>query len=297
MNDITLVEVGPRDGLQNEKTLLSVETKRTFIEHLITAGLSIIEAGSFVSPAAVPAMADTDALLAQLPLEGPQRFPVLVPNEKGLARAVASGARDIAVFAAASETFSQKNIRCSVEDSLLRFKTLIPKALAEGMRVRGYVSCVMGCPYEGSISHEAVLRVTQALLEAGCDEVSLGDTIGVGTPADTRALLKALCSSTPVERLALHCHDTYGQALANICEGLNAGIRTIDSATSGLGGCPYAKGATGNVATEDVVYCLQGLGLQTGVSLDALVDASAYIAAALGQPPRSKVACALLAKR
>ncbi len=294
---INIVEVGPRDGLQNEKTILPTQVKIDFIQRLLKAGLRTIEATSFVSPKWVPQMADHVEVVKALPNDPFAHFPVLVPNEKGLDNALQCHVKDIAIFAAASETFSQKNINRSISESLSEYAKLCERAIKEGVRVRGYVSCTLGCPYEGNVPLPQVVNVAEALSAAGCYEISLGDTIGVGTPKAALAMVKAVAMSVPIQELAVHFHDTYGQALANIVPCLEFGIRTIDSSAGGLGGCPYAKGATGNVATEEVVYMLQGMGLDTGVSLDKLVDASEFIFQALQQPNRSKVAKAMIAKR
>lgn len=296
-NKVTIVEVGPRDGLQNEKTILPCAVKIEFIQRLLEAGLTIIEATSFVSPKWVPQMADHMEVVKSLPLDPVAHFPVLVPNLKGLDNALACGVRDIAIFAAASESFSQKNINRSINESLQDYQQLAERATQANVRVRGYVSCTLGCPYEGEVPVSQVVTVAKALFAMGCYEVSLGDTIGVGTPNKAQAMVKAVAQSIPITQLAVHFHDTYGQALANIVPCLELGIRTIDSSAGGLGGCPYAKGATGNVATEEVVYMLEGMGLATGVSLDKLVDASEFIYSALNQKNRSKVATAILAKR
>jgi len=294
---VNIVEVGPRDGLQNEKIILQTNTKIEFIQRLLNAGLHTIEATSFVSPKWIPQMADHAELVKALPVDPFAHFPVLVPNEKGLDNALACGVKDIAIFAAASETFSQKNINRSISESLNEYATLCERAMKEGLRVRGYVSCTLGCPYEGAVPLAQVVRVAEALSAAGCYEVSLGDTIGVGTPKAALAMVKAVAMSIPIQELAVHFHDTYGQALANIVPCLELGIRTIDSSAGGLGGCPYAKGATGNVATEEVVYMLQGMGIESGVSLDKLIEATEFIFQALQQPNRSKVAKAIIAKR
>lgn len=290
---VTLVEVGPRDGLQNEATPLSVATKVKLIQDLAAAGLRVIEAGSFVSPQWVPQMADTAEVVQALERNPAHRYPVLVPNLRGLQDAVQSGCRDIAVFAAASETFSQKNIHCSIAESLARYAEVIAQARAAQVRVRGYVSCVLGCPYEGEIALSAVTEVSDQLYQLGCEEISLGDTIGVGTPEKAKKMLGAVAEKIPLEHLAVHFHDTYGQALANIYACLTLGVSIIDSSVGGLGGCPYAPGAAGNVATEDVVYMLEGLNIEHGVNLKALVSISHAIAAELKHPPRSKVAQAL----
>ncbi|MGD1877489.1 MAG: hydroxymethylglutaryl-CoA lyase [Kiloniellaceae bacterium] len=290
---VEIVEVGPRDGLQNEPQSLPAAVKAALIERLAEAGCRGIEAGAFVSPKWVPQMADTAAVLSALPRRPGVRYPVLVPNLQGLERALAAGVAEIAVFGAASETFTQRNINCSIAESLERFAPVCEQAIAAGLRVRGYVSCVLGCPYEGAVPVARVAEVAAALDTLGCAEISLGDTIGVGTPLQAQAMLQAVAERVPLERLAVHFHDTYGQALANILACLELGVATVDSAVAGLGGCPYAKGASGNVATEDVVYMLNGLGIETGIDLDRLAAAGAYICAELGRPPSSKVALAL----
>lgn len=297
MPTIKIVEVGPRDGLQNEAALVDSATKLSLIRALAAAGLQHIEAGSFVSPKWVPQMADSADILRQLETAGPVRYPVLVPNLKGLEAALAAGACDIAVFAAASESFSQRNINCSIDESLARFAPVMQAAREAGVRVRGYVSCVLGCPYEGDIAPAAVADVAARLYEAGCEEISLGDTIGTGTPEATKRLLDAVAPLVPLNRIAGHFHDTYGMAIANIYAAWQHGVRVFDSSIAGLGGCPYAKGASGNVATEDVVYLFNGLGQDTGVDLDKLLDASQLISAALKRAPVSRAAQALLAKR
>ncbi|MBT3671848.1 MAG: hydroxymethylglutaryl-CoA lyase [Porticoccaceae bacterium] len=294
---VRIVEVGPRDGLQNEKTIVDVSTKVKLITQLREAGLTYIEAGGFVSPKWVPQMAGSHEVFAALAMQPSNNssitYAALTPNMKGLERAITSGVKEVAVFAAASESFSQKNINCSIAESLTRFMPVIAKAKAENISVRGYVSCVLGCPYEGSVSVAQVDEVTQQLLEMGCYEISLGDTIGVGTPASTSALLNKLLGSIPAGNLAMHMHDTYGQALANILIALRMGISVIDSSIAGLGGCPYANGASGNVATEDLVYMLTGLGIDHGVDLDKLIIAGNSIVAKLNRANGSKVACAL----
>ena len=281
-----IVEVGPRDGLQNEAAAVPAATRIAFIEKLIAAGLTSIEAGSFVSPKWVPQMAGTAEVLQAFAGRAGISLPVLVPNEKGLDAALAAGAREIAIFGAASETFSQKNINCSIEELLQRFRPVAERALAAGVKVRGYVSCVLGCPYEGRVQPGKVAEVAARLFELGCYEISLGDTIGVGTPRAAREMLKAAGQRVPLPRLAVHFHDTYGQAIANIYACVEEGVRAADSSAGGLGGCPYAKGASGNVATEDVVYLLDGLGFETGVDRDAVIEAGRYIYAALGKSPR-----------
>jgi len=289
---VTLVEVGPRDGLQNEAAALPLAVKVELIERLAEAGLTVIEAGSFVSPKWVPQMADTAAVLARLPARPGVRYPVLVPNMKGLEAALAAGVREIAVFGAASESFSRRNINCSIAESLERFRPVCEAARAAGLRIRGYISCVLGCPYEGEIAPTAVAEVAAALKALGCAEISLGDTIGVGTPAKARAMVERVAAEVPIEELAVHFHDTYGQALANVLACLELGVATVDCSVAGLGGCPYARGASGNVASEDLLYMLDGLGIETGVSLDALIAAGRFISGHLGRPPGSKVSLA-----
>ncbi len=294
---VRIVEMGPRDGLQNEKQIVSTEIKVELIARLGAAGLPAIEAASFVSPRWVPQMGDAADVMARIERLPGVSYPVLTPNLQGFEAALAAGATEVAVFGAASESFSRKNINCSIAESLVRFEPVMAAAQAAGIRVRGYVSCVLGCPYEGEISPEAVAGVAATLFEMGCYEVSLGDTIGAGTPGKTRRMLDAVARRVPVDKLAGHYHDTYGQAVANVYASLEAGVACFDSAVAGLGGCPYAPGASGNVATEDVVYMLDGLGIETGISLDALVDTAGWISERLGRPPASKVARAVLAKR
>ena len=293
---VRIVEMGPRDGLQNEARPVSVATRIALVEALADAGLRSIETGSFVSPKWVPQMAGTAEVLAGLTPRPGVDYPVLVPNLKGLEAALAAGTREIAVFGAASESFSRANINCSIAESLERFAPVAEQALTAGLRVRGYVSCVLGCPYEGAVSPEAVARVAAALAGMGCYEVSLGDTIGTGTPLAARRMVEVVAEHVPLERLALHFHDTYGQALANILACLELGVSVVDSAVAGLGGCPYAKGASGNVATEDVVYMLDGMGIGTGVDLPRLAAAGRMICAALEREPASRVARALAAR-
>jgi len=293
---VRIVEVGPRDGLQNEPQSVPTAVKIELVHRLADAGLPAVEATAFVSPKWVPQMADHAGVMAGIRKRPGVAYPVLVPNLKGFEAARDAGAEEIAVFAAASETFSRKNINCSVAESLERFAPVIRAARASRMRVRGYISCVAGCPYEGAVKPQAVAAVAERLHAAGCYEISLGDTIGVGTPGKIRSLIEAVARKVPVRRLAGHYHDTYGQALANIYASLEAGVRTFDSSIAGLGGCPYAKGATGNVATEDLIYLLDGLGIQTGVNLGALLRAAAFICGHLGREPTSKVARAMRAK-
>ncbi|OWZ15314.1 Hydroxymethylglutaryl-CoA lyase [Phytophthora megakarya] len=290
---VKIVEVGPRDGLQNEKTVVSTEDKVKLINLLSEAGLSSIEATSFVSPKWVPQMADNAEVLRAITRKEGVSYPVLTPNIKGFGNAVAAGAEEVAIFGAASEAFSQKNINCSIEESLERFRPVCDKAESLGIRVRGYVSCVLGCPYQGSVDPSAVAAVAEKMLEMGCYEVSLGDTIGVGNPASTLAMLEAAKQVVPVDRLAVHFHDTYGQALSNTLIALQEGISVVDSSVAGLGGCPYASGASGNVATEDMLYMLHGLGIQTGVNLHKVMAAGEFITNLLGRPTYSKVAVAL----
>lgn len=294
---VQIIDVGPRDGLQNEKAVIPLAVKVELVDRLTATGLRAIETGSFVSPKWVPQMADSGEVFARITRAAGVSYPFLVPNRKGLDAALAAGVQEIAVFAAASESFSQKNINASIAESLARFEPVARAARDAGMRVRGYVSTVIGCPYEGAIAPAAVAHVARALREMGCYEISLGDTIGVGTPARVLAMLDAVARAVPVAELAGHFHDTYGQALANVYAALEFGIAVFDSSVAGLGGCPYAKGATGNVATEDVVYLLHGQGIATGIDLDALVDAGAFISAALDRPTASRVARAILAKR
>jgi Isopropylmalate/homocitrate/citramalate synthases len=290
---VKMVEVGPRDGLQNELETVPTAVKISLIKRLAGAGLSVIEAGSFVSPKWVPQMADTDQVLAGIEHRPGVSYPVLVPNRKGFEAALAADASEIAVFAAASETFSRKNINCTISESLERFRAVCEAANSHGIRVRGYVSCVLGCPYEGYIAPSAVADVAACLYERGCYELSLGDTIGVGTPAKAQAMIEAVAEKVPRDSLAVHFHDTYGQALANVLAALELGISVIDSSVAGLGGCPYAPGASGNVASEDVLYMLNGLGIETGVDFNALLKAGWFISEYLGRTPASKVSRAL----
>src|SRR6478735_4128018 len=294
---VRIVEVGPRDGLQNEKTPVSVADRISFIEALISAGLHTIEVGAFVSPRAIPQMVGSDQVLRGVSHIAGAEFQVLVPNEKGYEASQAAGAKVIAVFAAASEGFSRANINCTVAESIDRFKPVLARAKADGIRVRGYISCVLGCPYDGEIKPQAVVDVAKTLFDLGCYEISLGDTIGVGTAAKARQLLRAVSGEVPMPRLAMHFHDTYGQALANLYAGMEEGCRVVDSAAGGLGGCPYAPGATGNVGTEDVVYMLEGMGIATGVDMPKLVAATNTISQLIGRPPLSRVAAAINAKQ
>ncbi|ALG67684.1 hydroxymethylglutaryl-CoA lyase [Beggiatoa leptomitoformis] len=290
---VKLVEVGARDGLQNESQFVPTAQKIEFINRLSATGLSVIEVTSFVSPKWVPQMRDNTAVLTGITHQQGISYPVLTPNLQGFDMAVAAGATDVAIFAAASESFSQKNINCSIQESLARFNPLCQRAQQENIRVRGYVSCVLGCPYEGTISPQAVAEVATRLYDMGCYEISLGDTIGTGTPTKACQMLEAVATQIPLSQLAAHFHDTYGQALANLYAALTMGISVIDSSVAGLGGCPYAKGASGNVATEDVLYMLNGLGIETGVNLTALCQAGQFISHYLQRPSRAKVATAL----
>lgn len=290
---VKVVEVGPRDGLQNEPQALVLDLKLALIERLAETGLGTIEAGAFVSPKWVPQMADSDALMRRLQREPGVAYPVLVPNMKGLERALAAGAAEVAIFGAASETFSQRNINCSISESIERFRPVCEAAQEAGVKVRGYLSCVLGCPYEGEVPPSSVARIAGDLGALGCYEISLGDTIGVGTPARARAMIEKVAEAVPLDRLAVHYHDTYGQALANTYASLEMGIAVVDSSIAGLGGCPYAKGATGNVASEDVVYMLNGMGIESGIDLKALVRVAWFISDALDRLPNSRVARAM----
>jgi hydroxymethylglutaryl-CoA lyase len=293
---VRMVEVGPRDGLQNEQASVPTEIKVGLIDRLTDAGLPAIEATSFVSPKWVPQMADNTRVMAAIRRKRGVRYPVLTPNLKGFEAALAAGCDEVAVFVAASETFSRKNINCSIAESIERAQPVASAAKAHGIRVRGYISCALGCPYEGEIAPERVRDVATALKAMGCYEISLGDTIGTGTPGKTQKLVATVAASVPIAEQAGHFHDTYGQALANIYAALEMGVATFDSSVAGLGGCPYAKGATGNVASEDVLYLLSGLGIETGVDMTRLRVAGRYISAFLGRPPVSRVAQALDAK-
>lgn len=299
---VKLVEVGARDGLQNEARALPVETRVELIRLLAAAGLTAIEAGSFVSARRIPQMADSGEVLQALQAAADssataaRRYPVLVPNLRGLEAAMQAGATEIAVFAAASETFSRKNINCGIAESIERFAAVAERARAANLRVRGYVSCALGCPYQGQVDPSEVARVAGLLRDLGCYEISLGDTIGVGTPGQARAMVERVAERVPVERLAAHFHDTYGQALANIHAVLPLGVSVLDSAIAGLGGCPFAAGASGNVATEDVVYMLDGMGIHSGVDMRKLLFAGDYICAKLERPNQSRAAAALSAR-
>lgn len=290
---VRIVEVGPRDGLQNEKTFIATADKIALINRLSQTGLETIEATSFVSPKWVPQMADAAEVFAGIEKHPGIRYPVLTPNLQGYERARAVGVQEVAVFAAASEAFSQKNINASIAESLQRFAPLLEAARADGIAVRGYVSTVLGCPYQGEVPLADVVRVARALHAMGCYEISLGDTIGVGTPAKARAMLRAVAAEVPISALAIHFHDTYGQALANILACLEEGVAVIDSAVGGTGGCPYARGASGNVASEDVVYMLHGLGVETGIDLGKLVETGQWLSQKLGRPTASKAGLAL----
>ncbi|CAN6716369.1 hypothetical protein ACFX13_009342 [Malus domestica] len=290
---VKIVEVGPRDGLQNEKHIVPTAVKVQLIQMLVSSGLPVVEPTSFVSPKWVPQLADAkDVMAAIRNIEG-ARFPVLTPNLKGFETAVAAGAKEVAIFASASESFSKSNINCSIEDSLVRYSDVSIAARKLSIPVRGYISCVVGCPVEGKISPSQVAYVAKELYDMGCSEISLGDTIGVGTPGTVIPMLEAVIDVVPTDKLAVHFHDTYGQALSNILASLQIGISTVDSSVSGLGGCPYAKGASGNVATEDVVYMLNGLGVKTNVDLKKLMLAGDYISKHLGRSSGSKTAVAL----
>ncbi|XP_053318260.1 hydroxymethylglutaryl-CoA lyase, mitochondrial [Spea bombifrons] len=288
--EVKIVEVGPRDGLQNEKAIVPTEVKVQLINMLSEAGLQSIEATSFVSPKWVPQMADHVSVMQGIKKLPNVTYPVLTPNLTGFQSAVKCGAKEVAIFGAASELFSKKNINCSIEESLQRFQAVTAAAKEAKIPVRGYVSCVLGCPYEGKVSPSKVAEVAHKMFSMGCYEISLGDTIGVGTPGSMRDMLSAVLDVIPAKALAVHCHDTYGQALANILVALQMGVEVVDSSIAGLGGCPYAQGASGNVATEDVVYMLHGLGIHTGVDLSKLIEAGAFICKSLGRKSNSKVA-------
>ena len=293
---VKIVEVGPRDGLQNEKGELPTAVKLELIERLADAGLSAVEATAFVSPKWIPQMADHTEVLERIRRKPGVSYPVLTPNLKGFEAARAAGATEVAVFGAASEAFSKKNINCSIAESLERFRPVVEAARLSNIRVRGYISCVVACPYEGEVKPAKVAEVAGALYDMGCYEVSLGDTIGAATPGKTQAMIEACLQRVPVQKLAGHYHDTYGQALANIYASMELGVATFDSSVSGLGGCPYAKGASGNVATEDVLYMLAGLGIETGVDLAKVVETGAWISSVLKRTPGSKAGRAIAAK-
>ncbi|PJK08469.1 hydroxymethylglutaryl-CoA lyase [Lysobacteraceae bacterium NML08-0793] len=288
-NHVRIVEVGPRDGLQNEKTFIATADKIELINRLSQTGLKTIEATSFVSPKWVPQMADAAEVFAGIEKHPDISYPVLTPNLQGYERAKAVGAKEVAVFTAASEAFNLKNTNAGIDQSLQRFAPILEAARADGIKVRGYVSTVLGCPYQGEVPLEDVVRVARALHQMGCYEISLGDTIGVGTPGKARAMLRVVSEAVPMSALAIHFHDTYGQALANILACLEEGVAVVDAAVSGTGGCPYAKGASGNVASEDVVYMLHGLGVETGIDLDRLVETGQWLAEKLGRTTSSKV--------
>ena len=294
---VRIVEVGPRDGLQNEKGEVPTTVKLELIERLADAGLSAVEATAFVSPKWIPQMADHTEVLERIRRKPGVSYPVLTPNLKGFEAARAAGATEVAIFGAASEAFSKKNINCSIAESLERFRPVVDAAMAANIRVRGYISCVIGCPYEGDIKPQNVAEVARALYDMGCYEISLGDTIGVGTPGKIQAMIEACATRVPADKLAGHYHDTYGQALANIYASMELGVATFDASVAGLGGCPYAKGASGNVATEDVVYLLQGLGIETGIDLEKVVDTGIWISSILKRNPGSKAGRAIAAKR
>ncbi|WP_133126833.1 hydroxymethylglutaryl-CoA lyase [Legionella nagasakiensis] len=292
---VTIIEVGPRDGLQNEPSFVATENKIKLINLLSQSGLQHIEVTSFVSPKAIPQLADGSAIFNGIDKPAGIHFSALVPNEQGLLKAIEAGVQEIAIFTAASESFNQRNINCSIKESITRFMPVMSLAKAQKIRVRAYISCVLGCPYEGNITPEQVIKVAHQLLELEVDEISFGDTIGVGTPKQTHELIDALTSCMPLSNMAMHFHDTYGQAIANIYAALQCGISRFDSSVAGLGGCPYARGATGNVATEDVLYLMHGLGIETGVDIFKLVAAGEMICKVLGRKNQSKVANALLA--
>ena len=294
---VRIIEVGPRDGLQNEKQKVPTKTKVELVRRLGASGLKAIEVTAFVSPRWVPQMADAAKVLTGIERLPDVRYTVLTPNLKGLEDAIAAGAKEVAVFGAASETFSQKNINCSIAESLERFRPVVQAARDADVKVRGYVSCVLGCPYQGEIAPLAVAEIAHALLDMGCYEISLGDTIGSGTPEKTKAMLEAVARRVPLKKLAGHYHDTWGMAIANIYASLQMGINAFDSSVAGLGGCPYAPGAAGNVATEDVVWLLNGLGIDSGLDLESLIDTAVWITGQLGREPASRVARAVMAKR
>ena len=294
---VRIVEMGPRDGLQNEPGTVPTAVKLELIDRLADAGLTAIESTAFVSPKWIPQMADHTEVLKGIRRRPGVTYPVLTPNLKGFEAALAAGAMEVAIFGAASESFSKKNINCSIAESLERFQPVAEAAAKNKVRVRGYVSCVVGCPYEGDIAPAKVAEVSKALFDMGCYEVSLGDTIGVATPRKTQAMIEAVAKVVPVDKLAGHYHDTFGQSLANIYASLELGVATFDSSVAGLGGCPYAAGASGNVATEDVLYMLQGLGIETGIDLDKVAATGEWICAILKREPGSKAGRAIAAKR
>lgn len=294
---VKIVDVGPRDGLQNEPRSVPAAVKIELIERLAEAGIPAVEAAAFVSPKWVPQMADSAEVMRGIARKPGVSYPVLVPNMQGFEAAMAAGAEEVAVFGAASETFSQKNINCSIAESLERFAPVIEAAKERNVKVRGYISCVVGCPYEGEVKPKMVAEVARRLYAMGCYEISLGDTIGVGTPGKVRQMIEAVARDVPIKRMAAHFHDTYGQALANIYAALEEGVNVVDCSVAGLGGCPYAKGASGNVATEDVIYMLDGLGIETGVDLEQVFETGRFICSELGREAASKVHKALAAKR
>jgi hydroxymethylglutaryl-CoA lyase len=294
---VKIVEVGPRDGLQNEKVHVPTAVKLELIGKLVDAGVSVIEAGSFVSPKWVPQMADSGDVLRQVPRRAGVVYTALAPNLKGFEAAFEAGCEEVAIFGAASETFSQKNINCSIHESLERFQPVLAAAREHGIRVRGYVSCVVGCPYEGAIAPQQAADVARWLHDNGCYQVSLGDTIGVGTPGSVQTMIEACARAVPIGQLAGHYHDTWGMAAANVYASLQMGMNVFDASVAGLGGCPYSPGASGNVATEDVVHLLDGLGIESGIALERLVDASVWISGKLGRAPASKVTQAIIARR
>ena len=297
MSNVTIIEVGPRDGLQNEPSFVATKTKVALINLLSQSGLQHIEVTSFVSAKAIPQLADNEDVFRAIDKPTGVHFSALVPNEQGMQRALDAGVKNIAIFTAASELFNRHNINCSIAESIARFTPVIAQARAKQIHVRAYISCVLGCPYEGEISPKQVMRVAEHLIKLGVDEISLGDTIGVGTPKQTKDLIAAITSCLPVSEVAMHFHDTYGQAIANTYAALECDINRFDSSVAGLGGCPYARGASGNVATEDILYLLHGLGIKTGIDIYQVVTAGDMICKALGRKNQSKVANALLANK
>ncbi len=296
-SSVKIVEVGPRDGLQNEAQSVPLDVKISLIEKLVDAGLPVVESGAFVSPKWVPQMAASGEVFKGVQKRADVSYPMLVPNMKGLEAALEAGVEEIAIFAAATDSFSQNNINCSIDESIERFRLVVARAIKQNMRVRGYISCVLGCPYEGEVSMAVVAGIAKTMIDQGCYEISLGDTIGVGTPGKAQAMVEQVAKVVPIHQLAAHFHDTYGQGLANIHAVLQSGISVIDSSVSGLGGCPYAKGASGNVATEDVVYMLHGMNVKTGVDMNKLLEAGAYISKFLRRESASKAALALANRR
>lgn len=292
---VTIIEVGPRDGLQNESSFVSTADKINLINALSHSGLKYIEVTSFVSPKAIPQLADSETVFREIEKKSGIHYSALVPNQQGMEKAILAGVKEIAIFTAASETFNQRNINCSIKESIQRFEPVMALAKKHQIRVRGYISCVLGCPYEGTVTPQQVIKVVQSLLQLGVNEISFGDTVGVGTPKQTKALIAEITSSMSLNNVAMHFHDTYGQAIANIYSALECGVARFDSSLAGLGGCPYARGATGNVATEDVLYLLHGLGIETGVDIYKLVTAGDAICKVIGRKNQSKVANALLA--